>query len=68
MSWKWLVDVRGERTKVDWSRLLIVLIACELVLGPIIWYVFQNSIVLGIAGSVLAATLLIAWDVIWRRR
>ena len=42
--------------------------AAEVVLGPVLWYLFRSSLVLGVLLSVLAVTVLIALDVWLRRR
>ena len=68
MSWKWLIDARGDKVEVDWSRLAIVLIISEILLTPLVWFAFRHSIVLGVIGSIVVFAGLIALDVAIRRK
>lgn len=68
MSWRWLIDVRGEEPKVDWPRLVVVMVVAEAVAGILVWVLAEY---LGWAGMFLVALpiagLLIALDVKMRR-
>ena len=68
MSWRWLVDVRGEEPKIDWPRLVVVLAIGEVVAGVLVWFLYEY---LGWAGMIIVvlpiAALLIALDVRMRR-
>ncbi len=37
MSWRWLVDVRGDKPEIDWPRLAVVLVAGELIAALLVW-------------------------------
>lgn len=37
VSWRWLIDVRGDEMKIDWPRLLAVLLLAEVVVGALVW-------------------------------
>lgn len=64
MSWKWLIDVRGQDRQVDGKRLAVVLIVGSLVGGAIMRLVPPplNFIV-----TLTAGLALIALDVYIRR-
>ncbi len=68
MSWRWLIDVRGEEPKIDWPRLIVVMVLAEAVAGILVWVLAEH---LGWAGTILIALpiagLLIALDVKMRR-
>lgn len=68
MTWRWLIDVRGEEPKIDWPRLVVVLVVAEAVAGVFVWLLSEY---LGWAGMILIvlpiAALLIALDVKMRR-
>ena len=36
MSWRHLIDTRQEKARVDWPRLIIVLVATEVIAGVLI--------------------------------
>ena len=68
MSWRWLIDVRGEKPKIDWPRLVVILIVAEVIAGALVWFLSEY---LGWAGMILIAlpiaALLIGVDVKMRR-
>ena len=68
MTWRWLIDVRGEEPKIDWPRLVVVLVVAEAVAGVFVWLLSEY---LGWAGMILIvlpiAALLIALYVKMRR-
>ncbi|MGH9250492.1 MAG: hypothetical protein ACRD0W_13355 [Acidimicrobiales bacterium] len=64
MSWRWLVDVRGQEPKVDWWRLGVTL-AASFVLCAVLAAVL--SPVVFIVGALIAAPILVGLDVRLRR-
>ncbi len=68
MSWRWLIDVRGETAKLDWARLVIVLVVAEATAGSVAWLLAGR---LGPLATVVIllpiAGVLIAVDVAMRR-
>ncbi len=68
VSWRWLIDVRGERTKVDWPRLAVVIASAQFVVGAALWSVYDQSVLGGILVAFALAATLVAWDIWLRRR
>ena len=68
VSWRWLIDLRGEEPKIDWPRLVVVLVVAEALAAVVVWVLSEY---LGWAGMILMvlpiAALLIALDVKMRR-
>ncbi len=69
MSWRWLIDVRGDKPRIDWPRLTIVLVIGEIVAGVLVWLLTEW---VGPLAMILIAlpivALLIVLDVKLRRR
>lgn len=69
MSWRWLIDVRGDKPRIDSRRLAIVLVLSEIAIGPVVWFLMQS---VGTSATILIAlpvvALLIAVDVKLRRQ
>ena len=53
MSWRWLIDVRDGKSKVDWARLAIVLSAAELSAGVLLWLLGK------LVGPIVAGLILV---------
>ena len=68
MSWRRLIDTRHEKAVVDWPRLIIVLVASQVLASILIWLLSDSIGVLGMTLIVLPiAALLIVLDVKLRR-
>lgn len=68
MSWRHLIDTRQEKAVIDWPRLMIVLVASQVLASIVIWLVSDSVGVLGMTLILLPiAALLIALDVKLRR-
>lgn len=69
MSWYWLIDVRGDKARIDWSRLTIVLVVGEIFAGVLVWFLTKW---VGPLAMILIAlpivALLLVLDVKLRRR
>jgi hypothetical protein len=37
VSWRWLIDARGDRIQVDWPRLIVALVASSVVIAVLGW-------------------------------
>lgn len=68
MSWRWLIDTRQEKAVVDWPRLIIVVVASQVLASILIWLLWDSIGLLGMTLIFLPlAALLIAVDVKLRR-
>lgn len=69
MSWHWLIDVRGDKPRIDWPRLTIVLVVGEIFAGVLVWFLSEWVGPLGmiLIGLPIVALLLVL-DVKLRRR
>jgi len=69
VSWRWLIDVRGDEPKIDWPRLTFVLVVGEIFAGVLVWFLTEW---VGPLAMILIAmpivALLIVLDVKLRRR
>jgi hypothetical protein len=70
MSWRRLVDARGEKLEIDWPRLAVVLVAGHLMAGLLVWLlsVYPLGAVAIIVLVMPIAAFLIWLDVKIRRR
>jgi uncharacterized membrane protein YoaK (UPF0700 family) len=69
VSWLWLIDVRGDKPRIDWPRLTIVLVVSEIfagILGRFLTEWVGPLAMLLIALPIVA--LLLVLDVKLRRR
>ncbi len=68
MSWRWLVDVRGDKTEIDWPRLAAVLVAAELIAGLLVWFLSESLGPLAMILIVMPIAAFLIWlDVKLRR-
>ncbi len=70
MSWRWLLDVRGDKPKIDWPRLAVVLVAGQLISGLLVWLLSEYPLgALAIIVLVMPIAAFLIWlDVKIRRR
>ncbi len=69
MSWRWLVDVRGDKPKIDWPKLAVVLVAGELIAGLLVWLLSESLGPLTMILLVIPIAAFLIWlDVKIRRR
>ncbi len=69
MSWRWLVDVRGDEPRIDWSRLTLAVVVGEAIAGALVWSLMGSVGAPAMIILVLPiAALLIAIDVTLRRQ
>jgi Flp pilus assembly protein TadB len=65
MNWRWLVDVRGDRPRINYLGTAVALgVGC--VIGALLWWLFDPLIVLIVV--LLGLPLMIWWDISTRRR
>ncbi len=69
MSWRWLIDVRGDKTEIDWLRLGVAFVLGELIAGLLVWLLAESLGPLAmIVIAVPIAAVLIGLDAVIRRR
>ena len=69
MSWRHLIDTRQAKATVDWPRLIVVLVASQVLVSILSWLLSDLVGQLGLTLIFLTiAVLLIALDVKLRRQ
>ncbi len=62
MSWRWLVDARGDKVQVDWPRLGIAVAAAVALATVLLWVVpspwdYAVVVVLAVVGIIVETRL-----------